>query len=188
MYIVNPWSGKDHLSTKIDLHENSRYMVSYIHVYSGTSELRTRRDHAKLSAIGRCPLYRECTLMWRPFPVVICHVFESLVCMSAERPRKVEELIETALVLKNSKYFSTLTQVSWDCPFSVGKLYRFVHWGVTSVSVIQSKDVSAIRRLLCTVNCREWFGTAAICPHYGGFRNTGSPFSEVHCTCDWNAK
>ena len=29
--------------------------------YSGISELRTPRDHAKVSAIGRCPLYRECT-------------------------------------------------------------------------------------------------------------------------------
>ena len=29
--------------------------------YSGTSELRTLRDHIEVSAIGRCPLYRECT-------------------------------------------------------------------------------------------------------------------------------
>ena len=30
-------------------------------VYSGLPELRTPWDHVKLSAIGRCPLYRECT-------------------------------------------------------------------------------------------------------------------------------
>ena len=33
----------------------------YTCTYSGTSEIRTQRDHAKVSAIGRCPLYRECT-------------------------------------------------------------------------------------------------------------------------------
>ena len=35
---------------------------------SGTSELRTPRDHAEVSVIGRCPLYRECT--WDPFQLL----------------------------------------------------------------------------------------------------------------------
>ena len=50
---------------------------------------------------------------------------------------------------------------------------------MTSLSVIRSREVSAIQRLLCTVNYREWFGTAASCLHSESFRNRGSPLSEV---------
>ena len=66
-----------------------------------------------------------------------------------------------------------------------------VHWCVTLVSVIQSREVSTMWRSLCTVSYRQWSGTMAFCPHCGGFRNTGSPFSEgplymhiiILCTC-----
>ena len=47
------------------------------------------------------------------------------------------------------------------------------------MSVIRSREVSTIRRSLCTVNYREQFGTAVSCPHCGGFHNRGSPLSEV---------
>ena len=50
---------------------------------------------------------------------------------------------------------------------------------MTLVSIIWSREVSAIRRLLCAVNYRECFGTAASCPQCGGFRNGASPLSEV---------
>ena len=55
----------------------------------------------------------------------------------------------------------------------------FVLWGVTKVSVIRSREVSAIRRSQCTVNYRESFGTARSCSHCGGFRIRESPLSEV---------
>ena len=42
-------------------------------------------------------------------------------------------------------------------------------------SAIQSREVSAIRRLLCTVNYRNDLGLW----HCGGFYNRGSPYSEI---------
>ena len=78
--------------------------------YSGTSELRTPRDHAKVSAIGRCPLYTESapsnvtTLCSRHMPCV-----RKLRAPWVQRG--LEEWIETAKVFKNRKYFSTLTPV-----------------------------------------------------------------------------
>ena len=102
--------------------------------------------------------------------------------LSAERPWNVEESAE---VFKNRN--NSFTLLSRDCQFSDRHLYWFVHWCVTLVSVTRSREVSAIRRSLCTVNYRDWFGTAAIYPHCGSFRNTRSQLLEVSLyseTCD----
>ena len=69
-------------------------------------------------------------------------------------------------------------QTSGDC-FQREICIDSVHWGVILVSLIWSREVSTIQWSLCRVNYGERFGTAAICPHCGGFRNTGSLFSEV---------
>ena len=140
-----------------------------LHKYSETSELRTPQDHVEVSVIGRCPLYRTHSVMWWPFPVSVFHVFESLArTLSAEKLSNVEEWIETASLQEQQIFYNSFVTVSRDCPLSEEICIDFVRWGVTSVSVIQGREVSTIRRSLCTVNYREWFGTVASCPHYGG--------------------
>ena len=55
----------------------------------------------------------------------------------------------------------------------------FVRWGVTLVSVFQSREFSAIQRSLCKVNYGDWFGTVACCPHREGFRNREGSYLKV---------
>ena len=131
----------------------------------------------------KCPqwevsfLYRECT--WRPFTVAVCHVFES---MSAESPWNVEEGIEKWL---NSSRIANILQIYYSSKSRLSafrvEICKDFGWGVTLVSVIWSMEVSATRMLLCTVNCKEWFGTAATCLHSG---DRGSPLSKVPRYCD----
>ena len=47
------------------------------------------------------------------------------------------------------------------------------------MSVIWSEEVSTIQRLQCIVNYREWSGTVGSFQHCEGFRNRGSPLTEV---------
>lgn len=63
--------------------------------------------------------------LWWLFPVAAYHGFESLSCTSTPWVRRGLE-------------------VSWDCLLSEGYLYWFVHWGVTSESVIWNREVSTI--------------------------------------------
>ena len=112
MYIINASSVTAGVST-------AHHFVSLVYMrgrhgptnYSGTSELQTPCNHAKLSAIG--VLYTEgapSNVMTLPSCCMPCIQKLSIHkrSLSAERSGNVEEWIEIAEVSKNSKYFSTI--------------------------------------------------------------------------------
>ena len=60
------------------------YCMSICDKYSETSELRTPQDCTKSVRNREVPFIQKVyPVMWRPFPVTACHVFESLACTSA---------------------------------------------------------------------------------------------------------
>ena len=74
------------------------------------------------------------------------------------------EWIETAKVIENSERFlhQCVETIRFLC-------IDFVYWGVTLVSIVWSREVSAMRRSLYAVNYSKWF--VAFCSHCGGFCN-----------------
>ena len=71
----------------------------------------------------------------------------------------MEELsIERCLALLQFENISKSHQQVETVCFQREVCINFVRWGVTSLSIIRSKEVSAIQRSLCTVNYRVWLG------------------------------
>ena len=124
-----------------------------VHIYSGTSELQTPRDHAKLSAWA-VHIYSGTSELWTPqdhaklggvlytegVPVNVTTL--SSCCtprvqklsmqehfLVAERPWNVEEWIETTEVFKNSKlFYSSWLRLVWSqtLPF---QQYKYTEGG-----------------------------------------------------------
>ena len=132
---------------------------------SGTSKLWTPWDHAEVSTIGGVFIRRVHPVMCQPFPVAVCHVIESWVLLECR------EALKHGMNLQEQKIFfnSFTSEICID----------FISWGVTTVSIIQSREVSAIQWSQCMLTNREWFGTVGSFPHCGGFRNRVSPLLEV---------
>ena len=91
-------------------------------------------------------------VMWWPIPVAICCTLEMLVLLECREALKRYRMDRKSQPLQEQQtFFKSFITAIRACPLSERNLY-FVRWGVTSVSVIRSREVSTIWWLQFTIN------------------------------------
>ena len=69
-------------------------------------------------------------VIWRTFPVAVCHVTETWALLDCRQALKHCRMDRNDYYLQEQQtFFNYFTLVSWDCPLLEGNLYRFCPLG-----------------------------------------------------------